>query len=106
MPKYFDSDGKELENGDGCALTPRKTIHHDAVQETSHNNTVQLAGDYKLEWKTIDTPAVPAYDEVVEWTCVPLPQEQTASATDADRLDAQVAYTAMMTNTLLSESEG
>ena len=107
MAKYFDADGNELPNGHGYICTPRKTVQHDAVPAVAHHEHYDLAGDHALDWDVVDKPAVPAWGEVTEYTCTPLsePILEPEKASEAEKLAAQVTYTAMMTDTMLPESE-
>lgn len=46
------------------------------------------------------------YPEVIQWTPLPIPEpgpEPEPAPTQLDRVEAQAAYTAMMTDTLLKE---
>jgi hypothetical protein len=102
MPKYYDSAGTELTAPDLTegTLTPRKTVHHEAVPAATHEEQRELPGGMVLRWTATDTPAEPAYDEVTEYIYTPNPPS------DLERVQAQATYTAMMTDTLMPESEG
>ena len=92
------------------------TIHHEAIQEVkekSHYKTIKVYpnGGKDVE-KVIDVEGVEgqeAWDEeVVVQVYIPYTQEeldaiksQMRKPTQLDIIEAQVAYTAMMTNTLL-----
>ena len=97
MTKYYDTSGAELTAPDLSTgtLIPQKTVHHDAVAAVVHEESKTLPGGTVLRWTVTDSPAQPAWDEVTEYTYTPLPP------TEADKLAAQVTYTAMMTDTLL-----
>ena len=101
MAKYYDSSGAELTSPDLAAgtLTARKTVHHDAVPAVTHEDSRELPGGMVLRWTVIDTPAQAAYDDVTEYIYTPAPPS------DLDRVQAQTAYTAMMTDTLLPAAE-
>lgn len=96
MVIYYDESGVLLENPDLEAgyLEPLEVVHHETVPAVTHNETLEFPGG-KLIYTVIDTPEQAAYDEVVSYTYHPHP------VSDLERIDAQVTYTAMMTDTLL-----
>lgn len=90
MAKYFDADGNELPNGHGYICPPRKTVQHDAVPAVAHHEHYDLAGDHALDWDVVDKPAVPAWGEVTEYTCTPIPEPEPAPVDDTPTIDKRM----------------
>ena len=67
--KIYDSSGALLENPDMSAgyLEPREVVHHAAVSAVTHEAVLTFPGG-RLTHTVTDTPAKPAWDEVVSYT--------------------------------------
>lgn len=72
-------------------LVDKTTVHHDAV---THRESKELPGGTVLTYTVVDKAA---WDEVTEKTYILYADHPT----EQDKLEAQVAYTALMTDTLL-----
>lgn len=115
----IDINGVELTAPDldkGYLLPDTITIHHDAVPGTPEQGHYETVAEYPSGGKdvawVVDVPGVEpshAWDDVIpveryiEYTSEEL-SDRAAKAlqpTEAERWQAQLAYTAMMTDTLL-----
>lgn len=78
----------DLEKG---YLVDRKTVHHEAE---THTTSKTLPGGVVLTWVEVDKPA---WDEVTEKTYILYSDHPS----EMDKLEAQIAYTALVTDTML-----
>lgn len=119
--EIYNENMERIENPDlklGHLKPGIRTEHHEAVQgvqEVWHYETIaEYQNGGKDIRKVIDVPGVaakPAWDEEIAIQIyVPYTQEELErieaeknAPTQLDRIDAQVLYTAMMTDTLLEE---
>lgn len=92
---YYNESGKiipaesiDLTKG---YLVPKTTVRHEAV---THQESKELPGGTVLTYTVVDRPA---HDEVTEKTYILYADHPT----EQDKLEAQVAYTALMTDTVL-----
>lgn len=97
---YYNEQGELLQESDidleHGYLTDDEVIHHPAIPATTHIAEEILPNGVKYTYKVTDKRAVPAYDEVVSHIYHP------TGATPAEKLEGQVVYTAVMTDTLLA----
>ena len=108
MNEIYTESMERIENPDltlGYLRSGTRTVHHEAVegvQEVWHYETVaEYPNGGKDVHKVVDVPDVeakPARDEEIPIQIyVPYTQEEL------DRIEAQVLYTALMTDTILEE---
>lgn len=92
---YYNESGQiiQAENIDPAKgyLVDKTTVHHEAV---THQESKELPGGTVLTYTVVDRPA---WDEVTEKTYILYADHPT----EQDKLEAQVAYTALMTDTVL-----
>ena len=119
MNEIYNEQMELIENPDltlGYLKPSTRTVHHDAVEgvaEVWHYETVaEYPNGGKDIRKVIDVPgaaAKPAWDEEIQiqiyilYTQEELDriEEERNKPTQLDRIEAQVTYTAMITDTLL-----
>lgn len=119
--EVYDQSGNLLSEYDltlGRLESSTRTVHHEAVQgveEKWHYETIrEYPNGGKDVKKVIDVPGVEAQEawdeEIPIKIYVPYTQEELDAIeakknepTQVDRIEAQVLYTAMMTDTLLEE---
>lgn len=51
---------------------------------------MDLAGGVSLDWDVTDAPAIPAWDEVTEYTCEPMPEPEPAPVDDTPTIDQRM----------------
>lgn len=116
--KIYDENDMEIEAPDlnkGYLTEEKRFVaHHEAVEavaEVGHYETIAeyQNGGKDVSW-IIDTPGVAAKDAWDEFETVQVFHEYSAeeiaarnAPTQLDRIEAQVFYTAMMTDTLMEE---
>lgn len=116
--KVYDENDLEIASPDlerGYLVEAQRFVaHHEAVEavtEVGHYETIAEYpnGGKDVAW-IIDTPGVAAKDAWDEFETVQIYHTFTAdeiaarnAPTQLDRIEAQVTYTAMMTDTLLGE---
>lgn len=114
--RILDANGNEVLNPDyslGYVAEEKLFItHHDAVEAVEEAGHYEVIAEYPnggkdVEW-VVDVEAVESADEWDEYETILRYTEYTAEEladknkpTQLDRIEAQVAYTAMMTDTLL-----
>lgn len=114
--KIYDENNMEIASPDldkGYLTDEQRLVAHheavEAVEEVGHYEVVREYpnGGKDVSW-VIDTPGVAAQDAWDEFETVqvyhPFTAEEIADRnepTQLDRIEAQIAYTAMMTDTLL-----
>lgn len=114
--RVFDEDNNEVLNPDpekGYGEPDRLFVaHHDAVEEVLPVTHYEVVAEYPNGGKDvisiIDVPGIPAadawdeYEDIIRWHWYPdlVPDD---TPTYMVRLEAQLTYTAMMTDTLLPE---
>lgn len=116
--RYFDENGKEISNPNKTLGygTPEKILiaHHESetgTAEVGHYKVVRTYpnGGKDVEW-VVDVPGLPAkeawdeYEDILRWHW--FTEEEKAERNKPSQLDsieAQVLYTALMTDTLLEE---
>lgn len=121
MMEIYNENMELIENPDlslGYLKNSTRTVHHEAVQgveEVWHYETIrEYPNGGKDIKKVVDVPGVEAKEawdeEIPIQIYVPYTQEELDAIeakknepTQADRIEAQVLYTAMMTDTLLEE---
>lgn len=92
---YYNEQGQiipesEIDLSKGY-LVDKTTVHHEAV---THRESKELPGGTVLSYTVVDRPA---WDEVTEKTYILYADHPS----EMDKLEAQVAYTALMTDTVL-----
>lgn len=121
MMEIYNENMELIENPDlslGHLKPSTRTEHHEAVQGVEEQWHYETIAEYpnggKDIKKVIDVPGVEAQEawdeEIPIQIYVPYTQEELDAIeakknepTQADRIEAQVLYTAMMTDTLLEE---
>lgn len=114
--KIYDENNMEIASPDldkGYLTQEQRLVaHHDAVETMEEVGHYEVIAEYPnggkdVEW-IVDTPGVAAQDAWDEYETVqvyhPFTAEEIAARnapTQLDRIEAQVFYTAMMTDTLM-----
>ena len=115
--RILDIDGNEIANPDfSSGYTKEESIliaHHDAIEAVREEGHFEVVAEYPetggkdVKW-VVDVPAVKAqeawdeYEDILRY--IPYTDEELAEMNKPSQLDvieAQVTYTAMMTDTLL-----
>lgn len=101
---YYNENGEIIQEADidldHGYLEDRDIIHHDYVPAVQHQEKALLPNGEVITYTVTDVPAKPAYDEVISQTFY------YTGATDMEKLEGQVMFTAVMTDTLLETEEG
>lgn len=121
MMEIYNENMEQIENPDlslGYLKPSTRTVHHEAVESVEEQWHYETIREYpnggKDIKKVIDVQGVEAKDawdeEIQIQIYIPYTQEELDAIeakknepTQADRIEAQVLYTAMMTDTLLEE---
>lgn len=121
MEEIYNEQMEHIENPDmtlGYLRPSTRTVHHEAVEgvtEVWHYETIaEYPNGGKDVQKVVDVPGVetkPAWDEeILIQIYVPYTQEELDhieaernKLTQLDRIEAQVLYTALMTDTMIEE---
>lgn len=114
--KIFDENGNEMSSFDeslGYLEEERRFVaHHEAVEAVAEVGHYEVVAEYPnggkdVAW-VIDTPGTAAREAWDEYETVQIFHPYTAeelaekdAPTQLDRIEAQITYTAMMTDTLL-----
>lgn len=116
--RYLDENDLEIMEPDlskGYGIPDKRLIrHHDvieAVEEVFHYETIkEYPNGGKDVEKVIDVPGVPAkeawdeYEDILRWHWyTEEEQAERNKPSQLDAIEAQVLYTALMTDTLLEE---
>lgn len=114
--RYFDDNGNEVVNPDlsrGYGIAEKVFVaHHEAepeIKETGHHVVVKEYpnGGKDVEW-VVDVPGVPAkaawdeYEDITRWHWYTEAElEEMTKPSKLDIIEAQVLFTALMTDTIL-----
>ena len=115
MNEIYNENMERIENPDltlGYLRPGTRTVHHDVVEGVTEGWHYETIAEYpnggKDVQKVIDVPGVAAQaawdEEIPIQIYVPYTQEEERNRpTQLDRIEAQMLYTAMMTDTLIEE---